>query len=181
MDGRPDRREAKKFEPPPWERDSFDELARQRADEAAEEDLARAINELTGAESEAAGDAQPEGRADAVPEEQVGPAESVEANEEKTGTAGEIDQAQLTEMLANLSIEEPSSVRDVYRLGVLGALASIAVGVMLLVWGVVAFIRSTRDGQANAIETSVFGSAGMAFIGIGAWIVVRTRNLRGDL
>lgn len=191
----PERREAKRFEPPPWERDAFDELAKRKA---AEDEAARAAEEEGASEAPTEGQnaptaaAQPEA-VTAPPAEQpaAGPealtARPVEIEPEQPAQAagpasGEIDQAQLLEMMAGLRAEEPSVNEAVHSIGLFWAVAIGLVGLMTLTWSGFAFVRAaqaTSGKQLGLVGGMILAVFGLLFIGMAIWIVQRILRQRG--
>ncbi|MDO8963542.1 MAG: hypothetical protein Q7W30_03520 [Coriobacteriia bacterium] len=163
------KREKAAFEPPPWERDAFDELARRRA---AEEARAEAATAAIAAEA-AAG-------AGEIPEPAVTTTESVP--EDPAATPGppapkaELDDRLVEAMLVQLQGEVPS-VQAVAR-PVAGAASALMVLFGLIVLGM--SIVFVRDAAGNGLATAgavMVGLLGLSFIA-GA-IVVWVRATRG--
>ena len=188
MDRPKDRREPKRFEPPPWERDRFEEIERKRADELDEERRAReALLGLAATEeaAEPAGqEAPPAGEAEsaevAVP---VSDREPVPAPTDGTAPSG-TKAAQLDAMIIGLSAEERDTFGgDSFAWG-MGAAALLGfVGTVMLAYAVVALVRTGgAGGEAGTLALAgagVVGFFGLVIMGSAAWLGMRTYGNRG--
>jgi len=103
--GPPDTRDARQFEPPPWEREQFEQLARQRAEQLEAEETARAV----------------------VEQPSVFPPVA-------EGESG-VDDQQIEAMMIGLRAEEPPLFGGTWIVTTMAAIVLGAVGLMLLVWG----------------------------------------------
>jgi hypothetical protein len=175
-----ERREPKQFEPPPWEHDAFDELSRARAAEqaaaeaAAAEAAAAAANE---AERQAAG---------------AGAIEPAQAEATPAGVTGQADQdagqpkvseAQVTEMMAGLRAEEPTSMESYGVIAIVLSVFTGLVGVVMLVWAMAMFVSAGArgTGRVGVVSGSIVAIFGALFIGLSMWVAVRTLRQRGVL
>jgi hypothetical protein len=193
----PPRREAKPFEPPPWEREQFDRLARERAEqEAAQKAAALELAERMG---QPATDPQAEGTSagqvaagtDPVPA-QVGPTPSTQPAPVAPATAqtlgsepvamigGKVDEAQLEVLLMGLRAEEAPALNDTWMVAIISAIVTGSVGVVLLVWGLVALAKPNM-GPTGVMGGTILMVFGLVFLGIGGWIAFRTLRQRGVL
>ncbi|MDF1542050.1 MAG: hypothetical protein RQ731_03025 [Anaerosomatales bacterium] len=154
----PQRREPRKFEPPPWEREQFERLERERTRDAPprerdpEEPVADA---LAPAEPEAAGPAAERQEAPSVP--------GVDA------------------MLLALKAEEPSAVEGAWRFGLVAAALVGMIGLMLVIWGMVALARSAGSGPAGIMGATIMSVMGGLFFGLAVWMGARSLKQRGVL
>lgn len=169
---RPERREPKGFEPPPWEQEAFDELNRRR-----EESPADAVEAGASASSEAvAGDEGDLNEASAAPE----PATDVSGAEPVAPSRG-VNDGEVVVMLAGLAAQEPSAQKSIHAVAFSTSAVMATFGLVLVVWGIVALIRSGQSGRVGVIGGSLFFFFGMAAVTFAVWLTVRTLRQRGVL
>lgn len=156
------RREPNRFEPPPWERDAFEEISKRRDAEQADEELTEAAEVLLGEEKPA----------EAVPAP-VAPAPQAQVPA--------VDEARVQAMLAQLAATERTSGKTVLRVSMGSAAVVGLVGLLLVAWGVAAIAGSSKSGQVGTIGGAVLLLFGALFFGVAVWIVVRTLRQRGVL
>jgi hypothetical protein len=158
-----ERRQRRQFEPPPWERDGFEALARRHAvaGQGAEEASESPAEPQPGAEP-AVGVVTPVGR--------------------EPKAAPVMDDRKVAAMLIELSGEEGSAKRPVVQAGKAAAIALVAIGVMMMVLAAVLALRSLSPvSQAGAgtsasvsgVETVATEAGGGAATegGIGAAVI----------
>ena len=153
---RPERREPKRFEPPPWEQP-----------EPAAAPEVRAVQE------ERAVEEVPE---PAAPVEK-GPAKQSEAASGPT-------EAELIELLAGLAQEEPDTSRVITNATLASVIGLTAFGMVLLVWGMAAFVRAgAAEAGAGLARTgaATMGVFGAGFIASAMWLLYRLMKQRGVL
>lgn len=142
------RREPRKFEPPPWERDAFEELKRRKEQEQAERELEEALARARTA------DVQSEAR---QPEalEHAAPAPLKLSEEEGASEDGKprLDERQVERMLIQLSLEEPKATQHVGAFANAVAAAMAAAGLGFVVWSAVLFAR-TRTAGGDAVAAA---------------------------
>ncbi len=119
----PERREAKRFEPPPWEREAFEELERRRAEQKAAEQTAAAELEV----------AAPTQKVEAAAPDQETPGAKVEVGPPEGDPR--LDESEVAEMLAGLSAEEPREYRSLWRVAMASAIVLGAIGAVLISLG----------------------------------------------
>ncbi len=161
------RREPSRFEPPPWEKERFDELAQERRerDEASVDAAAVA----------AALKAVPGASATSAPPTRAGTEEIVAEADLPVASA------ELEEMFQELSAEEGDG------LGSTAENVRLGIGAALLILGVVfAFVAmrllSTSfeaGGPAALIGSTIVGFMGLALAGAGLYLTVRSLRERG--
>jgi hypothetical protein len=178
----PPRREAKQFEPPPWEQDAFDELERKKAEQAA------AVQAIADMQREKQDEAERLAAQEAV--RQAGPADdeaqSATAGKDQGPEAGgrqatELDDRKVAAMLAELSAEEPSAMKGLWKTAMAAAILLAAIGVVLIVWALAAFVGIRRTGAVGAGSGAVLLFFGAGFVGGAWWLTVRTLRDRGVL
>lgn len=154
----PHRREPRRFEPPPWEREQFERLERERAGDAAP--------------------APPEPEAPTLPEAVSGTGarpEPAAREPEPAGLPG------MDEMLLALKAEEPPAVEAAWKLGLVVAVLVGTIGIMLVIWGMVALARSAASGPAGIMGATIMSVMGGLFVGLATWMGARSLKQRGVL
>jgi hypothetical protein len=165
-----EKRAARPFEPPPWEKSAFDELEKRRQEPGPEEE-ARGI-----AESETIA-------ADAVPAAAGAKAEPdfVHTSGDVVSTGGGIPESKVVEMMAGLAAEEPRPHESYWSVALAVSLVLVAIGAVLLIWGVAALVSSSTTGWIGQLTGTGLGLFGTFFIGMGLWLLYRTLRQRGVL
>ncbi len=146
-----DRTGKRAFEPPPWEREQFEELAKRRA--AAEQ----TTTPREPAGSDETRDDEPPAAATSIGRVPVA------APDDKATDA----------MLLQLSGEERTALIPVRRAGSAAALALGLVGAMVLVFGLVLAWRSRAAGPVGIVGGVTVLVMGAFIAGAGAWLWVR--------
>lgn len=159
----PEKREVKPFEPPPWEREAFERLAREREREARRDAPQESPPNL-------GEPAEPESGAEMV-------AAAVEAVSAADGAAA----PQVDVMLMALKDEEPDALEGVWKVGLGSALFIGALGLMLLVWGAVALARTLEAGPAGWMGSIILGLLGTGFLSLALWLGGRSLRKQGVL
>jgi len=189
----PQRREAKRFEPPPWEKEAFDELQRKRAEEEQAAELLRA-HEATrqetheveppppSVEAEGAEPVPPSGGAveppGDTPEGKVTDVQLVQP----AGTAkAAADDPRVVEMLAGLAVEEPPVHKGFWKVAIASAIVLGAIGGVLIIWAMAAFVGAQKSGATGVIGGGVLLVFGAGFVFGALWLAVRTLRQRGVL
>jgi len=171
----PPRREAKKaFEPPPWERDQFEELARRKeAEKAAAETVADAVR----AQQAAA----------AVPETAPLPAATSEIvtpvpeNAPGAETADVGEDPRIEAMLLGLRSEDPPFGTDMWKVAIAAGAVLASVGAVMTVWGGIAMAAARRTGVTGSLGGGILVVFGLGFVVVGAWMAFRTLREQGVL
>lgn len=161
------RREARKFEPPPWEQEAFDELNRGR-EQKAEEPESRVPAELRPAPQASPQLAAPK-------EERV----SRQEDKREVHAEGELDEGRVLEMLAALTAEEPRETYD--KLSYVVGAGIAVLGAVLILWGMAALASVKTTGAMGYLAGAGLFAFGALFIGMGVWLVYRTLKQRGVL
>jgi hypothetical protein len=183
----PPRREAKKaFEPPPWERDQFDELARRQeadqaaASETAEEDaITAALDDATAKASEGAALELPTAM------EPTGPVGAGGRSARKAvWTGGVLDPEEdprVEAMLQVLKSEEPEFGKQLWKVSLAAGAVVASVGLVMTVWGIFAISATSRAGALGSLGGGILLAFGLGFVGLGGWMAFRTLRQRGVL
>jgi len=171
----PPRREAKKaFEPPPWEREQFEELARRREDEHVVEGPT-VEGEETFAAAEPVGEMPP-----AVIE--VGPsAKGPGLTPQPVEGPSPEEDPRIEAMMIGLRNEEPAFGSEIWKAGIASGVVLASVGAVLIVWGVFAIAAASRAGLIGLLGGVVLLVFGFGFAGVGGWMAFRILRQRGVL
>ena len=175
----PPRREPRPFEPPPWEREQFEQHAREQAEReaAAEAARARAIAEQEAAQTAkwAAEDAaSAAGQAGATGAPEVGASPAAAASK------GEVDENQVALMLLGLRAEEPAVLEGAWIVTVIASGVVMLVGLTIAIWGGAVLARPGLP-TAGVLGGVVLLGFGLAFLGIGVWAAFRALRQQGVL
>ncbi|HET6350639.1 MAG TPA: hypothetical protein VFG89_00715 [Coriobacteriia bacterium] len=179
-----DRREARRFEPPPWEQEAFEALKLKR-----EEAEAREAEQLAEAVKAAEHAVQP---VPVAPAQQPVPVQmpaqdavedatrpqAVVAPMDEPPKKAEVDEARMIEMMAGLAVETPRSrsMAMSVTLGVGGFLTLLGVG--LSVWGVMQTAKAEGPGRTLSMMLVVMG---LAYAAVGVSLGYRALKERGVL
>ena len=166
--------QTRRFEPPPWEREQFDELARRRAEaQAAEEERLADERAIAAAERERAAR---ESASPAVPAAAEAPVPTVKA----TAPAPDerIDPQKVEAMLVQLSGEEGSALQPVHRASKVFALVVAVFGVSLVMLAGLAAAKA--GGGVGAMGALIVGIVGAFITSVAAWLWIRTERGQGS-
>jgi hypothetical protein len=183
------RRDPRRFEPPPWEQEAFEALARKKAEEQEALDVLAALNppaaepvdlraEAMAAEVLAAKSVV-EARAEDEPEVVKGTeaAEPAKAPSEpvRKPAAGH-DDPHIKAMLMELSREETTDTRQVRLVARGAAVVTAIVGLGMLLGGVTSIQKAsgTTVGVMGSGALSVFG---LCFAAMAVWVWVRSNRV----
>ncbi len=154
-----ERREPKRFEPPPWERDAFEEIGQRKA------------------EPEAGAERAPVGAPPAAVKPEVSAPRITVAPSRGEG----VDEATLIELLAGLAAEEPPAKRTFFGVAMGSALLLVALGSVLLIWAIAALMSAGRTGLTGTYAGAGLGLFGVGFIAGGVWLGYQALKRRGVL
>lgn len=176
-------RNPKAFEPPPWEKEAFEDLQRLRAAQQEAEACEAAVLE------DEVSSVRPAGKLPA--EEETVIAEPVSAGKVETGEQevppsgsakdDKLDQATLNKLLAELAAEEAQAAREMGFIGVIAEVLLVIAGVLLMVWGVAALAGTRQSGWIGVTAGGGLGLFGASFIGVGGWLLYKDLKKRGVL
>ena len=169
-----ERREPKPYEPPPWERDAFEELQRAQPEKSV---VPAKEPEQEGAESVAPQEPASSAASEqsSAPDDQI--AEAAAVGPERPA----LDEARVIEMLSELSAEEPAKPNEYFAVGFGAGLVLVAIGGVLIVWGMAALVSSRQTGWVGQWSGAGLGMFGVFFMGMGVWMLYRTLKQRGVL
>jgi hypothetical protein len=170
----PPRREVKRFEPPPWERDAFDELERKKTEEQSEAKEAEPQQESSPGTRDELNTPEPTAERDEA-------VEGTEAPVQPPEEAAELDEKQVLEMMADLAAEEPRIHEMTWKPALFSALVVGAFGVVMVVWGIAAMVKTRGAGLVGVAGAIVLLGFGFGFVVLALWITVRTLRQRGVL
>jgi len=148
------KRDVRQFEPPPWEREAFEALAAEAL--AAKATAARPVTDPANA-----------------------PVHDDPPAAVSTPVAAAVDDKQVQVMLMELGREETTETRGVRLIARIAAIVTGLVGAGMLLGGVFALQKAggTSVGLMGSAALSVFG---LCFLGMAAWVWVRSNRLRGS-
>ena len=177
------RHEAKRFEPPPWEQDQFEELARKRAEAEVQADADAAAEVLTEDRTAPALEQQAvSGSAAAIEGEPDAAARQQEALVPSAAAEGDrLDEARVTEMLAQLASEEPPAAKAFWKTSVVVGTGMVVFGAVFLIWGVAAVVAARKTGAVGMFGGSVLMLFGAGFVFGGLYVVVKNLRQQGVL
>lgn len=181
----PPRRERKTFEPPPWERDQYEDLARKQGGEAPlETEVLHAQPPITGDETAVnacgrAAENEPLGGEPGVLKEGTAAQQATTQGEGKKSNS--LNERKVAAMLIDLQVEEPPALREVWKVAMVAAMVVGVIGAVLVMWGVAALVMAPKTGQIGLIGGLVLLFFGAGFIGGGVWLAERTLRQRGVL
>lgn len=160
--GNPDKREARRFVPPPWEREQFEKLARETTDRKEKPAPSPTAEEAVAPTAEQ----KPES-AGGHPGE-VAPGKAIAPED-------------LDKMIEALKEEEPDATQGAWRIGLAAAVLMGTIGLMLVVWGSVALARAGSAGPVGIMGSAIMSIMGAFLVALGAWMGVRSLQQRGAL
>lgn len=166
----PERREAKRFDPPPWEKDAFEQLQqRKTAEEHVHvEQVGTAPKGAMAAETQ-------------MPPTEVQLGEGRSGESAPQSESSTLEDGHVIEMMARLAEQEPKLQEKTWKPAVFLAMVAGALGLMLTIWGVVALFRGWSAGLTAVAAALVLIVFGIGFVAIGIWMTVRTLRQRGVL
>lgn len=158
-----DKRAPRPFEPPPWEREQFEGLARgQGGEDPPAPPEPDAPQEATAASQPASTEERSEGAKAAGDNGVESPSE-----------------AQMDAMVIGLGAEEGPSSRSFFGCGVAASIVSAFTGTVVLVYSVVVYVRTSSAGALAVVGPMALAMTGLAILGSSLWLAVRTYNRRG--
>jgi hypothetical protein len=171
----PPRREAKKaFEPPPWEQDQFEELARRKD---AEKAVAEIAVSLDGPTQEASTE---ESKAQGPAARDVCTMEGPQGGEAAVGEAAD-EELRIETMMLGLRNEEPPFGTQLWKFAIAAGAVLVAVGIVIVIWGIFAVSVASRTGALGSLGGGVLVIFGLGFAGLGGWIALKTLRQQGVL
>jgi hypothetical protein len=177
----PSRREPQAFEPPPWEKEAFQELERRRApEEAAGEDGEEGPIGSEVPQDESESEAADEASVDKDSEARRTAAVDEAARPSGSEGAG-VPHSVVLEMMAGLAAEEPRATEAYSNVALATGLFLGALGGVLVVWSIAALVGSRTTGWIGQVTGAGLGLFGVFFFGMGVWLLYRTLKQRGVL
>ena len=89
-----------------------------------------------------------------------------------------VDEKQVELMMLELKAEEPAALEGAWKVAITAGVVVALVGIVIGIWGAAAI---ARRGQAGLLGGMVLVTFGLAFVGIGAWLVYGALRQRGVL
>ena len=174
------KRDVRPFEPPPWEREAFEALARRKAEEQA------ALDRL--AAPDPAAEAPADSRAGAVPAEVIAPAAEAAPGSDgpemtRAAKSAAVDERQVQAMLLELSREETTDTGHVTLVARIAAVITAAVGIGMFAGGLMT-LGNAKDAAKRTLATTMASGAlsvfGLCFAAIAVWVWVRSNRVKGS-
>lgn len=167
MADRAGRRDARSFEPPPWEQAHFDELEKLKTvePEAAVDACPDALNVPDTHDAASAG----------------GAGDVVVKPPQVDRKVPPVDEAAMLEMMSRLAADEPPVVRSIWQLAMVASIVLGSIGLMMIVFGAVGLARTARTGLTAVLGGATLISFGIGMIALAVWMAVRTLKQRGVL
>lgn len=161
-----------RFEPPPWEKEAFEALARRREEEA---EAARiAAEALAGAVVSPAVEVVTV--AAAVPAET---AVSESSDEGVAASAVVLEERHVQAMLMQLRHEEPRFGKNAQAIGLVAVGFTAVIGLAMLVGGLL--VASSSNGKATALAGgAVICIFGLSFLGMSVWVWSSMSRVKGS-
>jgi hypothetical protein len=187
----PPRRQPRQFEPPPWEKTQFEQHARERAEQeriereaalAAQDEADKAASEKFVEEDAGAGEEVAQA-ASSESEGSTAVAESAPTDIEEQPVAGPrtvLDERQVDLLLLGLREEEPETLAGLWLVSLVANVVVMLVGLVISMWGTAAMVN-TRLGSTGKLGGAVLVVFGLAFVGVGGWLVYGALRQRGVL
>jgi hypothetical protein len=183
------KRDVRPFEPPPWEREAFEALARKKAEEQATVDLLSALNpsakdpaELQ-AEAMAAEVLAARAVAARAAEATAGVDDPAITSTAIPATVAAVDERQVQAMLLELSKEETIGAGPIKLIARIAAAITAAVGLGMLIGGLMS-LGTAQDAAKRTLATTMASGAlsvfGMCFVAIAAWVWIRSNRMKGS-
>jgi hypothetical protein len=171
------RRVRKTFEPPPWERDQFERLARLKVEEQerqAAEEAAWRESVLAAARAHDSAERQDDEGVIAQGPDVAG-ATTASASD-KAKPVG-VDEVKIQAMLLELSVEDRPVLREFRRAGAIAAGVLGLAGSIVLVLGIVLMIQGGTKGLVGA---GMIAATGMLVVGFAVWLGYRAGRGQGS-
>jgi hypothetical protein len=183
------RRDVRQFEPPPWERDAFEALARKKAEEQAALDLLAALSPSVKEPAELQAEAM---AAEVLAAKAVAAQAAVAtagvhdpaiAPATKPVAAASVDERQVQAMLLELSREETTDTGHIRLIARIAAVITAAVGTGMLAGGLMT-LGGSQDAAKRTLATTMASGAlsvfGLCFVAIAAWVWIRSNRVKGS-
>jgi hypothetical protein len=183
--GDEEKREARRFEPPPWERDAFEALARKKVEEQAALDLLAALNPA----AREPGELPAEAMAAEVLTAKVVAAHAAEAPAGAGGpavapVAKGPDERRVQAMLMELSKEETADTGHIKLVARVASVITAMVGIGMIAGGLMTLAGNSQDAAKRTMATTMASGAlsvfGMCFVAIAIWVWIRSNHVKGS-
>ena len=102
----------------------------------------------------------------------------VQPGETQAAPKESVDEKQVALMMLELKAEEPAPLEGAWIVTVTAGVVVGLVGIVIGIWGATAIARLGQDGVLGGMVLVGFG---LAFAGIGGWLVFRSLRQRGVL
>ena len=191
------KRDPRQFEPPPWERDAFEALARKKAEEQEALRILALAQEAAGTADTSIADAlvaevmaEKSEAASPVMVDAIAADAEVPAGERPASTpavapaAATVDERRVQAMLMELSKEETADTGHIQLVARIASVITAAVGGGMLIGGLVTLAGTSQDAAKRTIATTMASGAlsvfGLCFMAIAVWVWVRSNHVKGS-
>jgi hypothetical protein len=172
------RRDKPKFEPPPWERDQFEELAKRKQEIEPESPQASdGVPPFEEPREKVNPDAPPSVEQTVVVTNDEGEPETATQVAEKPG----LDPKRMELLMLELRSEEPQLQGTYWKISAASGALSALIGIVVTMWGLVSLVTVRRGSTAPGFMAAVLVVFGIGFIAIGVWVIFRTLRQQGVL
>ncbi len=186
------KREARRFEPPPWEKDAFEALARKKAEDqealealaAAEAEAAAVVDtvETLGAEAPTVTPTEDRPEADEAAAGVDAGAAAQPAAASPVVAAPAVGEHQVQAMLLDLSMEETT---DTGRITLVARIASVITAIAGggMVFAGLSAMQGLDPAKRTAITAMGSGALsvfGLCFVGMAVWVWIRSNRVKGS-
>jgi hypothetical protein len=180
-----EKQKARKFEPPPWEKDAFEALARKKAEEQEALELLVAAQAAAGAPVVATAEALASEATTLTPSEDTAaaPAPAPGSTAPKAEKAPEstlaVDERQVKAMLLELGREETTPTSHIKLISRAASIITGVAGAGMVIGGISALrtAGTTPVGVMGGGALSVFG---LCFVGMAVWVWIRSNRVKGS-
>jgi hypothetical protein len=183
------KRDPRQFEPPPWERDAFEALARKKAEEQDALNILALTQVASGAPDTSIADvliaeAMAAKSGGASPANAVAVAGGADVSVGTRPAVAVVDEHRVKAMLMELSKEEKADTGHIQLIARIASVITAAVGAGMLVGGLMTLAGSSQDAAKRTITTTMASGAlsvfGLCFMAIAAWVWVRSNHVKGS-
>jgi len=165
----PPRRERKEFEPPPWERHLFEQLAKEQEKKQEVADVVEPV---------------PTPEPVVAVEEPETVVEIPETSEAGTDEKPHLDEVRVAAMMFELRAEEVPATQMYLGATLVAGAILLLIGIVMVIWSFVMIavaLRRPEQGRSGAFVGMTVLVFGAGFAGAGAWFVFKTLRQQGVL
>jgi hypothetical protein len=161
------------FEPPPWEREQFEELARRRQEREEQEREAAAADAAAATVAAASAALASVAPASTPEAETETPAPGTDHPAPDEGAGQRLDESRVEAMLVQLSGEDPHPLQPIRRASKIVAYVVGAVGIGTVVTSGILGARAVSAGAIALASAGTGVALGAGITGMAAWLWLR--------